>query len=59
MGQRQLFLGNYLMKDVCRLVLRIDDTVQPMRDFYLATMLLVEYLEIDREPMTLADLDVE
>ena len=48
-----------LMKDVCRLVLRIDDTVEPMRDFYLATMLLVEYLQIDREPMTLADIDVE
>ena len=47
------------MKDVRRLVLRIDDTVQPMRDFYLATMLLVEYLEIDREPMTLAEVDVE
>ena len=48
-----------LMKDVCRLVFRIDDTVQPMRDFYLATMLLVEYLQNDREPMTLADVDVE
>ena len=48
-----------LMKDVCRLVLRIDDTVEPMRDFYLATLLLVQYLAIDREPMTLADVDVE
>lgn len=48
-----------LMKDVCRLVLRIDDTVEPMRDFYLATLLLVQYLAIDREPLTLADVDME
>ena len=47
------------MKDVCRLVLRIGDTVQPMRDLYLASMLLVEYLEIVRDPMTLAEVDVE
>ncbi len=44
-----------LMKDVCRLVLKDEPSEYPGRDFYHATMLLVGYLAIDREPMTMAD----
>ncbi len=44
-----------LMKDVCRLVLKDEPSEHPNRDFYHATMLLVGYLAIDREPMTIAD----
>lgn len=44
-----------LMKQVCRLVLNVEPQEHPSRDFYHATMLLLGYLAIDREPMNMAD----
>lgn len=44
-----------LMKEVCRLVLKDSDAEVLCRDFYFATLLLVGYLAIDREPMTVSD----
>ena len=46
-----------LMKDICRLVLNADGSEHPSRDFYDATLVLVGYLAIDRQPMTMADVE--
>lgn len=45
-----------LMRDISRLVLN-GVTEHPCRDFYNATMFLVGYLAIDREPMTMKDVE--
>lgn len=43
------------MNDVIKLVVNEAPTDKPSHDFYLASLILVGYLAIDRNPMTMAD----